>query len=213
MATLPPNIILSILSVSGAAKTVTAVSNAAEAVLSCTAHGFVVGDVLQWYSPAWETTNRRVIKVKAVTTDTFTAEGVDTTNAELFPAGFGAGTVRKLSDFLPLGKTVGYNPSGGDPKEVSVRYQGSKSETIFNDGASAVKEVLDMDEGEYGSPAFLALRALSASGADTVFRKTLRAGVNVYTPCTVFLNENLRASNSVMAYPVAIYANGPTSRY
>ena len=50
MATLPSGTLLSVATAFASAKTVTGISNAAEAVVSCTAHGYQVGDIVQIYS-------------------------------------------------------------------------------------------------------------------------------------------------------------------
>jgi hypothetical protein len=72
-------------------------SNAAEAVVSCTAHGFSVGDIVQIYS-GWGRLNRGgQSSVKSVTADTFVAELIDTTSTDLLPhPARGNGTVRKV---------------------------------------------------------------------------------------------------------------------
>lgn len=47
MASVPTGTIFSIATVFAAAKTVSAISNLAEGVVSCTAHGFSAGDIVE----------------------------------------------------------------------------------------------------------------------------------------------------------------------
>lgn len=61
-------------------KTITGITNAAAPVVSCEAHGFAVGDqVLINGVRGMTRINGRVFTITAVTTDTFTISGIDTT--------------------------------------------------------------------------------------------------------------------------------------
>ncbi len=213
MATLPSGTIMAIASAFAAAKSVTGISNAAEAVVSCTAHGYQVGDIVQIYS-AWGRLNRRAVRVKSVTTDTFVAEGIDTTNLEFFPAGSGAGTVRKVSTFTQISKYLNPSQSGGEPKNVAVRFMDEDTETNLNDGFSAVTESFEIDADQFGSVAYNTLRTLSEVQTDTILKKTLKSGAQIYTPCTVALNENVKlADGSIMTNMVSVNGNGRITRY
>lgn len=88
MARTPNGTITSVATVLATAKTISAITNAAEAVASSTAHGYSVGDVLLIYS-GWSRLSFRAARVKTVTTDSFTLEGIDTSNTELFTLGSG----------------------------------------------------------------------------------------------------------------------------
>ncbi|MBW7903026.1 MAG: phage tail protein [Rhodocyclaceae bacterium] len=213
MATLPSGTLLSIASAFAAAKVVSSISNAAEAVVSCTAHGYAVGDIVQLYS-GWGRLNRRVVRVKSATTDAFVAENIDTTNQEFFPAGSGGGSVRKVNTFTQISKYLNPTQSGGDPKNVTVRFMDEDTETNLNDGFTAVAESFEVDADQFGSGAYNALRALTDVQSDTVLKKTLKSGATIYTPCTVALNENVRlADGSIMTNVVAINGNGRITRY
>ena len=213
MATLPSGTLLAVATSFAAAKTVTGISNATEAVVSCTAHGYSVGDILQIYS-AWGRLNRRIVKVKSVTTNDFVATDIDTTNLEFFPAGSGGGTVRKVLTFTQISKYQNSNSSGGDPKPVTVKFEDEDTETTLNDGFTAVQESFEVDADQYGTPAYAALRALSDVQTDTVLKKTLKSGSIIYTPCTVALNENVKKGGSgILVNTVAISGNGRITRY
>lgn len=213
MATLPSGTLLSVATAFATAKTVTGISNAAEAVVSCTAHGYQVGDIVQIYS-AWGRLNRRAVKVKSVLTDSFVAEGIDTSNTEFFPSGSGGGTVRKVSTFTQISKYLNSNSSGGEPRTVTVRFMDDDVETTLNDGFTAVQETFDIDADQYGSGAYTALRQLSEVQTDTILKKTLKNGSVIYTPCTIALNENVRmADGQILTNTVSISGNGRITRY
>lgn len=216
MATLPSGTIMSVASAFAAAKTVTAVSNSTvggDASVSCTAHGYSVGDIVQLYS-GWGRLNRRAVRVKSITTDAFVAESIDTSNLEFFPAGSGGGTVRKVSTFTQISKYLNPTQSGGDPKNVTVRFMDEDTETNLNDGFSAVTESFEIDADQYGTTAYNALRTLSEVQTDTVLKKTLKNGDIILTPCTIALNENVKlADGSIMTNVVSVNGNGRVSRY
>lgn len=213
MATLPTGTIMSIASAIAAAKTVSAISNAAEAVVSCTAHGYSNGDIVQIFS-AWGRLNRRAVRVKSSTTDSFVAEGIDTTNTEFFPSGGGAGTVRKVTTFTQISKYLNPSQSGGEPKNVTVKFMDEDVETNLNDGFTAVTESFEVDADQFGTTAYNALRTLSEVQTDTILKKTLKSGAQIYTPCTIALNENVKlADGSIMTNMVSVNGNGRITRY
>lgn len=213
MATLPSGTLLSVATAFATAKTVTGISNAAEAVVSCTAHGYQVGDIVQIYS-AWGRLNRRAVRVKSVTTDTFVAGGIDTSNAEFFPAGSGGGTVREVNTFTQISKYLNSNSSGGEPRTVTVRFMDEDVETTLNDGFTAVQETFEIDADQYGTAAYTALRQLSEVQTDTILKKTLKNGSVIYTPCTIALNENVRmADGQILTNTVSVSGNGRITRY
>jgi hypothetical protein len=213
MATLPSGTIMAVATAFAAAKTVSDISNASEAVVSCTAHGYSVDDIVQIYS-AWGRLNRRAVRIKSVTTDAFVAENIDTTNTEFFPAGGGAGTVRKVSTFTQISKYLNPQQSGGEPKNIAVRFMDEDVETNLNDGFTAVTESFEIDADNFGSAAYDALRSLSEVQTDTILKKTLKSGAQIYTPCKLALNENVKlADGSIMTNVVSINGNGRITRY
>lgn len=213
MASVPTGTIFALATVFAAPKTVTAITNATEASVSCTAHGYSVGDIVQLYS-GWGRLNRRVARIKTSTTDAFVIEGIDTTNTEFFPAGSGGGTVRKISTFQQINKILNPSNSGGEPKNVTVKFMESDVEESINDGFSAITESFDIDADEFGQASYNALVSLSEVQTDTVLKKTLKSGSMIFTPCRVALNENVKlADGSIMTNTVSINGNGKLTRY
>ena len=213
MASVPTGTIFSLATVFAAAKAVSAISNAVEASVSCTAHGYQVGDIVQLYS-GWGRLNRRAAKVKSVTTDAFVAEGINTTNQEFYPLGSGGGTVRKVSTFQQINKILNPSNSGGEAKNITVNFLESDVEENVNDGFTAITETFDIDADEFGQASYAALVDLSEVQTDTVLKKTLKSGSTIYTPCRVAFNENVKlADGSIMTNTVSINGNGRLTRY
>ena len=187
MASVPTGTTFAIATAFAGAKIVTAISNAVEASVSCTAHGYIAGDVIELTS-GWGRLNRRVVEVKSATTDAFVI-AVDTTNAGFFPAGSSVGSARKVATFTQISRVTGASSSGGDPKTVDYKYIESDVSYSINDGFSATQYQLTIDADAIGTPGFEALKALTDVQTDTVLKMLSRSGARLYLPCTVALND------------------------
>jgi len=101
----------------GTSKNMTAITNAAEAVATLKAsHGVVVGDYLELTS-GWGRLNGRIVRVKTVSTNDVTLEGINTSSTTLYPAGLGTGTVRKITPatgLINMSQVKLINTSGGE---------------------------------------------------------------------------------------------------
>lgn len=91
-----------IASAYAAAKTMSALSNAAAAVATLEAsHGVIVGDYVEITS-GWDRANGRIARASAVATNDVTLEGIVTTSTTRFPAGTGTGSVREISTWQTI---------------------------------------------------------------------------------------------------------------
>lgn len=189
MASVPTGTTFAAATAFGSTKTVSAVTNASEAVCTSTAHSLANGDIVEVTS-GWGRLNKRYARLKSVTTNDFTLEGIDTTNTTFFPAGSGTGSVRKVNTFTTIGQITGASSSGGDPKTVTYKYLDSDVEYNINDGFSATSYSLEIDADAIGSGGYTALKSLTEVQTDTCLLMTLRNGSKVYQPCTVALNES-----------------------
>lgn len=194
MARTPNGTIHSVATALAAAKTISAISNAAEAVVSSTAHGYSNGDIVIIYS-GWGRLNFRAFRVKSVLTDSFVLEGANTTNTDLFSAGAGAGSARKVTTWVDLDRTMNHSSSGGDSKVVNVKFLESDVEIVLNDGFNAVQRTFDMDADMIGTPAYAALKTLSDTDADTVVRRRAKSGALSLLPAKVSFNEEENLSD------------------
>ena len=163
-------------------------TNAVEAVVSSVAHGLSNSDIVLIYS-GWGRLNFRAFRIKNVLTDSFALEGADTTNTDLYSPGAGIGTVRKVSTWVDLDRTMNHSSSGGDAKTVNVKFIESDVEIVLNDGFNAVQRTFDMDADMIGTPAYAALKMLSATDADTVVRRRAKSGAVSLIPAKVSFNE------------------------
>lgn len=190
MAQVPTGSTFYIASAFGPDKAVASVSNAVEAVVGATAHGFAAGDIVEMRS-GWGRLNKRAFRVKSPTADTFVLEGADTTNANFFPTGSGLGTVRKVATFTQITTVMSPTSSGGDPKTVTYKFIESDVEYSINDGFTATSYAMDLDADSITTPGYQALKTLTDVQTDTILRIVARSGSVVLIPCTVALNESI----------------------
>lgn len=118
---LPNGAVVAIASAYAAAKTITAITNAAAASCSSTAHGFVSGDILEITS-GWSRLNGRIVRVLSATTDAFVLEGIDTTSVTNFPVGGGAGSARKITTWQQITQVLEFTTSGGEQQFVTYSF-------------------------------------------------------------------------------------------
>lgn len=213
MARTPTGTITSVATVLGADKTVTAISNAAEAVVSSTAHGLTNGAIVIVYS-AWGRLNFRAFRVKSATTDAFTLEGADTSNTELFAPGGGAGKVRAVTTWVDLDRTLNHSSSGGDARTVTVKFIESENEYVLNDGFTAIQRTFEMDADMIGTPGYEAMKTLSATNADTVVRRRAKTGAITLLPATIsFSEEENLTEGQVVTVRGTVNAQNISTRY
>lgn len=103
----------------GTVVNVTGVTNADPAVATATAHGFANGDELLFNS-GWEDANDAVWKAAAVTANTLNVDGLDATDTQWFSPGTGAGTLRKITNWVEIGQVLDVQPSGGGVKSIDI---------------------------------------------------------------------------------------------
>lgn len=188
MAQVPTGATFYVATAFAAVKTVTAVTNAVEAVVTSTAHGLSNGDIVEM-SSGWGRLHLRAFRVKSVTADTFVLEGADTTNTSFYPAGTGAGSVRKVSTFQQITTIMNPSASGGEPKNVTYKFVESDIEYNINDGFTATSYAMDLDADSIGTAGYTALRNLTEVQTNTILRVQTRSGSQLFVPCTVALNE------------------------
>lgn len=119
--TLATGTLVAIASTYGASVNMTAITNAAAAVATlAVGHGVTVGDFLEVTS-GWDRLNGRIVRVSAVATNDVTLEGINTTSTSLYPAGTGAGTIRRITAWTNLSQvTSGISVSGGEQQFADI---------------------------------------------------------------------------------------------
>lgn len=134
---LPNGSIVSIASGYGVAKTMSAVSNATEAVATLEAsHGVIVGDFIEVTS-GWSRLNKRVVRASAVATNDVTLDDINTSSTSLYPAGSGTGTVREISGWTQLSQILSSASTGGEQQFATYQLLEADSEVRIPTSKSA----------------------------------------------------------------------------
>jgi hypothetical protein len=213
MARTPSGTLFSVATVFGTPVTVSAVSNATEAVVTSTAHGLANGDIVEITS-GWGGLQLRSVRIKGVSTNNFTLEGMDTTNLTMFPPGSGIGSARKVATWVQLTNVLKPSSSGGDPKKVTYKFLESNVDFNMNDGFSAVDRTFELDADAISTPGYIALKSLTQVQSNTIMRTLAKSGAVTYLPCTVSLNEEeIMQDGSIVTCKVSISGNNVSTRY
>ncbi|WP_426201035.1 phage tail protein [Pseudomonas sp. TWP3-1] len=118
---LPNGATLEIAAAYGVAIKVTALSNAAPAVATASAHGLADGDIIAVAS-GWTRLNDRAVRVADIQSGTFALENINTTNVQPYPAGSGVGSVREVTAFQEISQITDLASSGGDQQFFSFGF-------------------------------------------------------------------------------------------
>ena len=111
--------------------TFTAASNATECELTvASAAGILAGDVVQ-VSSGWLKLDNMVLRVKSVAGTKIVLDSFDTSDTTKFPAGTGAGTLRKIDTWITMPQVMTLSTEGGDQQTISVQFlEDDKARTI-----------------------------------------------------------------------------------
>jgi hypothetical protein len=119
--TLAVGTVVAYASTYGASVTMSAITNASEAVATLAGgHGVIVGDYLEVTS-GWDRLNGRIVRAKTVSTNDITFESVNTVSTTNFPAGTGTGSIRRITAWTNLSQlTPNIGTSGGDQNFADI---------------------------------------------------------------------------------------------
>lgn len=187
MAQTPTGTLFSLATTFGSPITITAISNATEAVCTATGHGLTTGDVVEVTS-GWGRLNKRVFEVETVDANSFKLLKADTSSTDHYPAGSGAGSAREITAWQQLSKVMNPQSSGGEPRTVNYKFLESDVEYSINDGFAATGYTVELDDDDT-TAGYAALRQFTDRQTDTVLKMLTRSGSRTYLPCTVALND------------------------
>lgn len=201
---------IAIASTYGASVSMTALSNAAEAVaVLAGGHSVVVGDFLEVTS-GWDLLTGKIVRVSAVATNDITFEDIDTSGAG-YPATTGTGSIRRITAWTNITQVQGIDTSGGDINFADITTISDRTQKQVPTTRSPQQitlTVFDDPALSWYAPATVASDSVVATGLRIIFPGNSRLVANGYyslqkTP-TVAINAPLTASLgfSAVADPV-----------
>lgn len=211
-ASLPNGTIYSIASAYGDAIPFTALTNAAPPVAAAVAHGLSDGDVLE-VSSGWLALNDRPARVTGKTADAFSLEGYDCTSVAQFPAGTGAGSVRKVTAWTQISQVMGSETSGGEQQFVEWSYLEDNIQRRKPTTKSAKTLTLTLADDE--SLAWNAvMEAADQAGTGHIVRAALPSGGFIYYNMYVgFDGEPKMSKDNIMTVTATFNQVGKFKRY
>lgn len=196
-----------------AAKTVTAISNASEAVVTCAAHGLTTGDYIVLTS-GWTRLNERTFRVTSVTSGSFKLDGIDTTDVNIYASGSGIGEFKKVTTWTQVQQILEITSSGGEQQFVDYQFLEADAAVRIPTFKSPVQMTFSIAD----DPTLTGYQALKTANDDRdprAFRVTLANGGKLAGNAYLSLSPTPSLTvNEVMAVQAtATLTNPELSRY
>lgn len=208
---LPNGVTLAVASAVAAAVTVTAVTNASEAVVTAT-NTFANGDYVL-FSSGWSRANNRVFRIKTVSGTGFTLEGFDTSSTVLYPSGSGTGSVFKVTTWTQITQLLTLTSSGGDPQYTTFSFLEQDFDTQIPTTTSAQSLAMEIAD-DPTLAGYIALRTVATTRANTPLRATLPAGGFIlYSGIFAFDETPSLTKGNIMAVKAGVALQGRPVRY
>lgn len=160
------------------AKTITALTNANPAVATSVAHGYTTGDEILLTS-GWEDATDTVWKITVLTADTFSINGLDSSNTNFFAAGNGTGSAQKISGWATIPQVLTISASGGDARFTDVaplaKRNAIKIPTGFNATSITLSLAHDPTQANY-----ITMLGISRNLSKVAFKQVISGGAVTY---------------------------------
>lgn len=209
---LPNGATVHIATALAAEKKATVATNAAECVLTVAGHGFANGDLVLFKS-GWGKLNERVFQIGDVKADTFKLTGIDTSNADEFPAGSGIGAVQKITDWVQVSQIVEFSTSGGEQQYVDFGFL----EDDFDQQIPSTKSAMSMSikiADDTSLSGYKAAAKCSDKGGKWPLRVVLKGGGLICYNGYPSMNKTPElVRNQVMAVTLSYAISGEVNRY
>jgi hypothetical protein len=157
------------------AKTISAITNANPAVCTSTAHGYATNDEVMLQS-GWEDLNDMIVKVTVIDANSFSLQGIDTTDTAFYPPGTGAGTAQKMSTWVPMPQVLTISASGGDPRFTDVQLLARRNSIRIPTGFNASTITLSLAH-DPANATWSAMLGISRSLRKVAFKQVMGGSV------------------------------------
>lgn len=161
-----------------AAKTITALTNAANAVATSTAHGYATGDEILLQS-GWEDATDAVYTVTVIDANSFSINGLDTSNTGFFPVGTGTGTAQKISGWTVIPQVLTIGSSGGDAKFTDVAPLAKRNAIKIPTGFNATSVTLSLGH-DANNANYKSMVGISRNLTKVAFKQVISGGAITY---------------------------------
>ena len=195
-----------------AAKTITALTNANPAVATSVAHGYTTGDEILLTS-GWEDATDSVYKITVLTADTFSIQGLDTTNTGFYPVGTGAGTAQKISGWTAIPQVLTISGSGGDARFTDVQLLAKRNALRIPTGFNATSITMSLVH-DAANANYVAMVGISRNLSKVAFKQVISGGSVTYGYGYLSVSEMPKLnSNQVNTVDAALTVIGRSISY
>lgn len=208
---LPNGIVFALATAYASNLTVTAATNASEAVLTVT-NSLSAGDFVEFTS-GWSRANGRVFRVKSPSGSALTLEGLDTSSTTLFPAGSGTGTIRKINTFTQITQVLESTSSGGEPQYATYSFLEQDFDSQIPTTTSAQSLTLRIAD-DPALAGYAALKAAAQTRATTALKATLPdSSLILYNAIIAFDETPSMTKGELMAVTAGLALQNRPVRY
>lgn len=194
------------------AKTITAITNANPAVATCVAHGYTTGDEIILTS-GWEDATDSVYRVTVLTADTFSIQGLDTTNTGFYPVGTGAGTAQKISGWTAIPQVLTISGSGGDARFTDVQLLAKRNALRIPTGFNATSITMSLAH-DAANANYVTMVGVSRNLSKVAFKQVISGGSVTYGYGYLSVSEMPKLnSNQVNSVDAALTVIGRSISY
>lgn len=191
---------------------ITAISRAADAVVTAPGHPFTIGQVVMIRSGWWDL-DGRAFRVSAVNGTAFTLQGADTTDTERNPTGSILGNVRGVLTWQRIPQILSINLTGGTTQYTTFSPSGSGKDVSM----PTTKSAATMEIGVADDPAqsfFPTVEAASRTNLPQVQRLNLINGsFLLYCTMTDVGKTPTVMQNELMTRAIYLALQGDSTRY
>lgn len=210
--TLPNGSTFEIAATYAPAAPVTAISNASPPVVTATGHGLEDGDVVVLEVGMARLTGR-AFRVTAVDVDSFSLEGIDTTNVQRYPAGGGTGTARKVLTWVQIPQITEVATSGGDQQFTTFGFLEDDDDRQLPTSKSPATMTLTVAD-DPAQPFVPVVEAADEDKEARAQRLNLPNGdVILYNSNTSITSTPALARNNLMTRQISLALQGRITRY
>lgn len=160
------------------AKTITALTNANPAVATSTAHGYATNDEILLTS-GWEDATDSAYKVTVIDANSFSIQGLDTSNTSFFPAGTGTGSAQKLSGWTAIPQVLTISSSGGDARFTDVAPLSKRNAVKIPTGFNATSVTMSLAH-DASNANYQTMLGISRTLTKVAFKQVISGGATTY---------------------------------
>ncbi|WNW10129.1 phage tail protein [Pseudomonas sp. DTU_2021_1001937_2_SI_NGA_ILE_001] len=209
---LPNGSIFQIAATFGAVKPITAITNAAQGVVTSAAHGLADGDLILIES-GWGRIDGSAARVADADTDDFILENIDTTDPVFYAPGGGAGSLQSVLSWVEITKITAVSMSGGEQQFVTVGYLAEDNDRQYPTNRNPMSMQLTVEDQP--AAAYVPIvEGYTNTKVQTVGRLTLPNKDQIIYPGFVSITDTPTLErNQIMTRTVTFSLSGRPVRY